>query len=271
MKQINVPLCYMLAALLALSLSSCTHMVSIQSVPEGARVSDPVRGDLGTTSARPIVVRNVASGSRLDLYVSKNGYEPQVITLNNIRGNHDVLAILRDPATKLWIGSVPPGARVAFYDIQNQRLPIRSTSFTHNAGDFANQTYLLPRDLTQLIVTLDKPGYETLRRRIRVQPGKENRQSFTLTPRHTLISIETEPNGAEVFERRLNILGTTPIHDLNLSYERLRRLHADPKHTLNLILTISKHGYRSAEIIHRINLFQTNPLLSVELEPETFE
>ncbi len=254
---------------LCLLLVSCSHTVRVNSVPPGATVRETSRGHLGNTANRPVVLSNVSRGSRVELYVSKAGYEPKVITLNNIRENHNVLAILTAPSTTLWVGSVPPGARIEIHDRDGRRIDFREDGVTGSLDKFTNHMFVLPGHLRQVAIRLSKPGYETLQRDIPIESGKGHRHSFMLKPRQTRISITTDPEGAEVYDRHLNFLGTTPITGLYLANERLRRLHTFDGSTAQLVLTISKSGFQSSVIMHTIELHGANEPLHVTLVPES--
>jgi hypothetical protein len=263
-------ICILLMVLM-LFVTSCAHKVRIQSIPTGARVTDTARGYLGTTSDRPILIKDIPTGSHLDLYFDKPDYEPKVIALHNIRADQNILVELAYAPTVLWVGSIPAGAHVAFRDERGQSITFRNLSDLNNIGDFSNQRYAIPNNIRNLTLVLEKPGYHRIERKIGVTPGRENRQSYILTPRSATITIRTVPEGAEVYERRLNLLGTTPIENLKLSYEHLKRLHHNPQseelRSVNLLLTIRKASYVTVEHIMPASLYDENPALTIELRP----
>lgn len=257
--------------LVALSLlAGCQHRVRIDTDPAGVRVSDLQRGSIGTTGSSPFEFV-VDQGASLDLTFEKEGYVPQKRLLRDIRHDQQIFVELYRRGTVLAVVTQPPGAEVEFYDGEGR--PLRF----HNAADpgvdrnFANQRYLIPEGIRELDVELRKPGFETIRQRVALFQGRENRFSFELEEKFSHFSIHTVPGGARVTEKYLNYLGTTPIDGYEMPLSRMRHLYANRSlrdvRSVDLELEISKEGYRTERRVHRVDLYETNPTLEVHLEP----
>jgi formylglycine-generating enzyme required for sulfatase activity len=153
--------------------------VSFTTVPAGAELL--VDGESqGTTPLNAEILQG-----RREVMLKLSGFKAWQERVELSAGENRVIpAVTLEPADGLaFIQSTPTGASVTI------------------GGEFKGQTPLevalapnTPHD-----ITFFKNGYESAQQRLVTQPERESQLSVTLTPVLSNVSIETTPNGAELF------------------------------------------------------------------------
>ena len=253
-----------------LLLAGCRHLVQLKTEPPGVVVTDLMRGCLGMTSDDALEI-HVNTGESLDLSFEKPGYEEKKISLSDIRYDRTLFVELWKAATILYVETRPAGASLRVFDLNGKPLKFVNASDPTRQTSHTNQKYVIPSGVTEIVLEIEKEGYQALRKQVKLFPKRENLFSFPMEQKYTNISIFTSPEGADVYERYFNYMGTTPIKSYEIGLEKMKYVFQNMSlrnvEGVNLHLEIRKDGYQTKTAVYPVKLYENNEALTIELKP----
>lgn len=242
-------------------LSACSQTNNIQLVikskPHDAKVTETAAGYLGQTDLKTEL--NVEDRRYISLEVSKEGYKNSRISidLENSSKSSGVenITSLFDPTKKLYT--------LDFFltPIQSTLNVATSPSSAKTQLECATRTYDLtqPVDLDTDIfknnvakceLQVEKPGYHTYTKTITLRQYETNHLSVILKRIGMTFFLESTPQGANVYEKHLGFLCTTPCKHF-VSGEKMDMISPlrDEQSELStgISLKFTKEGYQDAE------------------------
>jgi hypothetical protein len=250
-------------------LYDCIVDITFKSTPEGAKVIDARKGELGVT---PFTMR-FPKGTNLDLTYTLKGYGEEKKSYNDVGSPLVVMLELKKSPTYVYVRTNPPGALIEFQSIDGSKILFTPSSRIQGRQDSTNLMYEIDSDISKLVIVMSKKGFRTRKETVVIDPNKENHFLFPLEKLSSEFSIVSSPSGAEVYEKSLGFLGQTPLTK-ELTWDEMRRLSIgkdiDSASTLTLHFTISKSNYISQELIERISISQEslNRSISVKLSED---
>jgi len=268
----NKKITFILLPILCFLIAACStqYTITIKSDPRDVLVTDMSRGMLGNTDLETIVVKEFnGNHPTLNLTFSKPGYVEEKKDFLKIKNNQTIMVTLHSAPTYIYVESIPPSATIKIFNTAGEQLQFSDSSKISKEKYFANSRLKVSSKLNKVQLELKHLGYKTLNKEITIEPHKENRFSFQMEKISQVLRIASDPNGAEVHERTLGFLGRTPLNR-SLNWDQLIRLSQqyDAMNTssVNFQLQIKKQHYKSKELIREFSLYDTNPIIRVNLQ-----
>ena len=251
-----------IALLLVLSLliQGCGNtLIKIKSTPSGVMVSEAAKGELGLT---PIQIKFTADDCvgeicKASFYFSKSGYK-DVRVERYIEGDEVLVhAYLTKTVTKLEVKGYPSFAKL-HVKYQNAQGKWKKLSLIEDGGAIPSLEDSEPwagKNYCLIKIIAESPGYVQQEKNIKIAKGEKKVVEYTLEEHVVVGEVQSNPAGADVYERTLGYLGRTPFK-FNIAYDQLMRISSQRKQNLNdpihLYLKFSKQGYQMIEVIKNI-------------------
>lgn len=257
--------------LMTIIISACTSKVQIRSTPEGASVTELLKGDLGTTPTqvtfdsgwfgRGLFGTGDCPENKGDcqasLSFSLEGYEPEKI-VKMVDGDHIIVhANLQPVVTSLQISVFPDFATVeAFYQkVNGEWSPLSLTGKVGNTLSLNEIAVWEGRDNFTVRLNIESSGYIPVEKHLTVYKGEQQLHEYVLDEFAIFGTIESSPAGADVYEKSLGYLGRTPFN-IRIPYDQLVRISPQRILKLNepvyLFLEFKKTGYQPTSKIKSV-------------------
>lgn len=252
--------------LITVMISACadTRVVLLKSTPEGAAVTEPVKGALGVTPTQVVFSRGTfgkgdcpadngedADICRASFYFSKRGYQAQRMeTL--VKGERMIVhAYLLPIQTSLNISTFPDFSSVEISS-QNEGGSWDKLNKLGSTIALNDESLWQGRDRLTLKLHIEALGYIPQTSDISILKGDHKQLEFTLNEYAIVGQIDSIPSGADVYERSLGYLGRTPFK-LRIPYDQLVRISPQRRQNLEdpvyLFLELKKPGYQTVSKI----------------------
>lgn len=259
--------------------------IDIRSTPEGATVTESVKGTLGETPTRTTFNRNYFTDTtdcpakidesqrpcRASFYFTKPGYEPMRVE-RLIKGDQmAVHAYLEAIETSLFVSGFPGFATV---EAKYKKLDgsWRTLSLSGKVGNMLSlndEPIWEGKDYLAVTLYINSQGYYTPEpKRMTLHKGDQKRYEYVLEEYAFTGTIESSPTGADVYEKSLGYLGRTPF-TIRIPYDQLMRI--SPQRQLHLsepiylFLQVKKTGFQPTSEIAPVGEIDESK------EPEPFD
>mgnify|MGYP000072931932 CR=1 FL=1 len=254
---------------LSLNIISCSTQVKVSSTPSGVKVSEAIKGDLGITptsmSFSSSACEKILDSCYLSFYFSKPGYESQRIerivggTGSSLIFGEDLLvhAYLKEIKTELTVRGFPVFANhnISYQKDDNSWHELALTGKNGTIPSLLDEEPWQGKDYCMIKLNFESPGYFPTENIITIKRGQKKHFEYVLEEYSIFGSIDSAPQGADVYERNLGYLGRTPFQ-INIPYDQLVRISPQRKNKLNepiqLFLKFSKPGFKDLEKISSI-------------------
>lgn len=235
--------------------------VRFVSNPPGATVTEATLGEIGVTPFQLDLKRKTV----LECTFSKRGYESRTVSRTADALRVEVRADLPAlPLTTVRLDVEPRSASVRL------SAPDGTEIYSGESG----RVHTLPGvfwgdgDTAKFHVEAWAPGYRPADEEVVLTRHRPHDLSIPLAEVTTLLSVVSEPEGAQVASHFLGALGTTPLERRVSMVELLRarsrlNAHGDPT---RIVLTFSKRGYRTVARQIPLDFDRDENTLSVALE-----
>ncbi len=231
-----------------------TTAVHLQSEPEGATVTETIRGFLGQTDTT--VEMKTDKKSERDFLFQLDGFEDTRIK-RSISGDQMTLhARLRRLATRVRVETRPAQARVrAFHDEHE----VDWSGLRPHDGLIAMDDEAIWREnqSANFVFTAEAHGYAPTRMERLLERGRSYDLRLVLEELSAEIRIDSDPSGADVYERALGYLGRTPL-SVELSASQLGRVSSrrDAREHTDAVLhlRVELAGHQKAELSQPISM-----------------
>jgi hypothetical protein len=271
---------YLIGTLSFMVLISCaghevkhdTIRLHLKSTPPEAEVTASMLGLVGKTDS--IVEVQAPQCQRGDdcqssFYFSKPGYQPVRVTRKLLSRDEYIHAILEPVRTSLEVETHPPFAKV---HVTNNGRKVDLSGFNEYDLKLDDEALWHGADTVVLTINVSAPGYKSIQKNITLKRGEQRMESLALLELSAAIDVRSEPEGVDVYERRMGYLGRTPF-TLKIPVENLVRVSHRPDQRelsrVQLQLSFKKENYQSLEFVEQVEIGGPETIIDKKLVPVT--
>ncbi len=243
--------------------------INIYSTPPGAIVSESLHGKLGAAPTKLTISESSCPKQNgqciLNFHFTKSGYEAKTIerriynsgAFSTANSEIIVHAHLNELKTELSVRGYPTFAeyKISYRESDNIWRDLKLTGKHGVVPSLLDEEPWQGKDYALIKLNFESPGYFPMEKIITIRKGEKKVIEYSLEEYTVMGLIDSNPSGADVYERSLGYLGRTPFQ-IKIPYEKLVRISPQRSKNLNepifLHLKFSKPGYNDLKVISSI-------------------